>query len=312
MGVIILGFGKEWTQEQIEFLSDNWGYKPVPWIAEKLSRPFNGVILKAKRLELGACTSAGELMTARAVSNLMSVDIHTVTDYWIPKGLKAQKKAMRAVKKMTMINFNDLLKWLKKNQDKWDSRRVELFVLGGEPDWLKAKRKLDEKNTLKGCIKWSPVEDQTAIALFKQGFTIQQIADRISRTHSGVEHRISRLDVWGSGKYIGNQKQEKSENLKRLQSLTKLSTILLFRRNQLAFDGFWQKSICMNWDDFKGCKVNENDCDSCTSFIRIREQYCRRCGATFLKRQQSDMCDNCKAAKKKQAQRKWAVLNARH
>jgi hypothetical protein len=195
-----------WTQKDINILTEYWGYKTVPQLSKMLNRSVNGVVIKAKRLDLGACTSAGELMTARKVSELMGVDIHTVTDYWIPRGLKARHMAMRGVKKMTMIDFSDLLRWLKNNQDKWDSRRIELFSLGSEPEWLQKKRTSDNKKILKGCIKWMPIEDQTAVTLFRQGVTIQQIADRLGRTHAGVEHRISRLDVWGSGKYIGERK----------------------------------------------------------------------------------------------------------
>jgi hypothetical protein len=304
-----MGQGPNWTLEQKEFLSENWGYHPAPWIAEKLDRSLNAVIIKSVRYKLGAATSAGEAMTANAVAVLMGVDRHTITDYWMPNGLKAQHKAMRGVKQMHMINFHDLLKWIKDNQDKWDSRRVELFALGSESEWLKEKRRRDGQKISKGCIRWTPAEDQRAIVLFRRGLTINQIADRLGRTHAGVEHRIGRLDVWGTGKYIGNIKRVENENLKKKQAVTRLAQLLLFHRNQIAFDGYWQKSMCMNWDDH--CTANQTDCDSCTAFIRIREQYCRRCGATFFKRQVTDMCDKCKVDRKKQAQRKWATLNKR-
>jgi hypothetical protein len=45
----------------------------------------------------------------------------------------------------------------------------------------------------------------------------------------------------------------------------------------------------MNWHDVKGCKAGQANCDDCNAFIRIREQYCKRCGTTFYKRQM-DTC----------------------
>ncbi len=70
---------------------------------------------------------------------------------------------------------------------------------------------------------------------------------------------------------------------------------------------FWQKDMCMNWAGY--CTANESDCDSCTSFIRIKEQYCRVCGAVIISRNKQDVCHKCKNMRKKNAQRKWAILH---
>lgn len=75
---------------------------------------------------------------------------------------------------------------------------------------------------------------------------------------------------------------------------------------------YWQKDLCQNWDDVLGCKVGETCCDSCTAFCRIREQYCKRCGCTVLERKKITYCTECSAARKKAAQKKWAVLNAKN
>ena len=77
------------------------------------------------------------------------------------------------------------------------------------------------------------------------------------------------------------------------------------------FKDYWQKDMCTHWSDITGCEAGETSCDSCTSFCRIREQFCVRCGGSFLNRKQSQLCDACKVARIKQAQRKWAVLNAK-
>lgn len=77
------------------------------------------------------------------------------------------------------------------------------------------------------------------------------------------------------------------------------------------YSDYWQKDMCQHWNDVLGCDAGETNCDSCTSFCRIREQYCKRCGATVLSRKAITFCDPCKEARKKSAQKKWAVLNAR-
>lgn len=196
--------GKDWSKEDANRLREHWGYKTVPSIAKILNRTETAIILKAKRLNLGAPTAAGELLTANAVSNLLGVDVHTVTDRWIRKlGLKARKKAFRGDRKMWMIDMNDLIQWLENNQDKWSADKLEMYALGSEPDWLKQKRRRDSSRRKRTGYKWTVAEDQAAIRLFKKGITYEKIGEELNRTGAAVGHRISRLDVWGSGQYIG-------------------------------------------------------------------------------------------------------------
>lgn len=95
------------------------------------------------------------------------------------------------------------------------------------------------------------------------------------------------------------------------KNLSILDALLRVRLNELGYDPYWQRFMCMNWDAVAGCTAGCADCDSCAEFRRIRPQYCARCGGTFFERQENRFCPACRAARKKQAQRKWAVLNAR-
>lgn len=88
-----------------------------------------------------------------------------------------------------------------------------------------------------------------------------------------------------------------------------LAGLLKYRLNALGYDPYWQRFMCMHWDDFEGCSAGCADCDSCTAFKRIREQYCVRCGCTFFERKENRLCPDCRKARKKQAQRKWCALN---
>lgn len=92
-------------------------------------------------------------------------------------------------------------------------------------------------------------------------------------------------------------------------NLSLLAGVLKVRMNQLGYDAYWQRFMCVNWDDLDGCLANCSECDSCTEFIRIKPQYCARCGSTFYERKENRFCKNCRTAKKRQAQKKWCVLN---
>ena len=93
--------------------------------------------------------------------------------------------------------------------------------------------------------------------------------------------------------------------------MARLCGLLLTLRNSMDFGEYWQKDMCQHWSAVRGCTMHCTDCDSCTKFQRIRPQYCRACGGEFLERAEQTYCPKCRAMRKKQAQRKYAILNRR-
>lgn len=75
------------------------------------------------------------------------------------------------------------------------------------------------------------------------------------------------------------------------------------------YSEYWQKDMCLNWSNIKGCIACEKDCDSCTSFKRIPVQHCKRCGKDFFERKQNIFCSACRTARLHQAQKKYAILH---
>lgn len=102
---------------------------------------------------------------------------------------------------------------------------------------------------------------------------------------------------WGDGAPEPTVKQ--AVHLSRTRTAVKkdlatLAGLLKYRMNELGYDPYWQRFMCMNWDDFDGCTAGRTDCDSCTEFRRIREQYCARCGCTFYERAENRFCPDCR------------------
>lgn len=194
--------GNDWSQEELDYIREFWGEKTIPQIAKYLGRSINAVKVKAARLGYTGQKWYGNMMSAHKVSELLGVDVHAVCDYWIPKcGLKAKSQRLGVSRKTTtIIMFDDLLSWLEGHQDLWDSRRLELYALGMEYDWLTEKRKADAQLPVRKAQKWTPQEDAHLIAMFRRGdMTYAEMAAELGRPASGVEHRIHRLDVWGTG-----------------------------------------------------------------------------------------------------------------
>jgi hypothetical protein len=175
-------------------------------------------------------------------------------------------------------------------------------------------------------IAWEEWHFQTLADMIRSGYSYGAIGEVIGKSEKAVRGRVydfyrtenaDKVRVmisdgpWGTGRpelTVLNSKRKSPVK----KDLTRLSELLLIRRNQLDFDGYWQKSMCMKWYDIKGCTANQKNCDDCAEFIRIKPQYCKRCGVTFYSRQISDICDPCKTARKKQYQKKWAILNNIH
>lgn len=94
---------------------------------------------------------------------------------------------------------------------------------------------------------------------------------------------------WGAGAPVPTVRQAVSHSGYRTEvrrDLSTLAALLRYRMNELGYEPYWQRFMCMKWHDIKGCAAGCTDCDSCTEFVRIKPQYCARCGHTFFERDQ--------------------------
>lgn len=112
---------------------------------------------------------------------------------------------------------------------------------------------------------------------------------------------------WGTGAPEPTVQSDKHKQRVK-KPIARLCELLLIRRNSMDFGEYWQKDMCQHWSDTRGCLKQCSDCDSCTEFQRIRPQYCRMCGGEFLERAEQAYCPKCRAMRKRQAQRKYAIL----
>lgn len=175
-------------------------------------------------------------------------------------------------------------------------------------------------------IKWTDKEFQQLGQMLADGLNYEQMSVVLGKSSKAIRGRVYRMYLaenldkvreligdgpWGNGRperkikhYLLMSREEKQQ-VKEL--MTRLAAIMRYQY-KLSFDesDFWQKDICQHWDGY--CTAGEADCDSCTSFQRIRIQYCKRCGKDFLERKENLYCKNCRKDRKKQYLRKQLVL----
>ena len=379
-----MGQARNWTQEELNYLMDNWGVIPKTTMAKKLNRSINAINIKKDRLGLGAFLDSGEYVSF----NQLLIALGKAGGYgyksisWIrDRGFPVKYKTVEN-SKFRVVYLKDFWQWAEAHRNFIDFSTFERHSLGEEPAWVEEQRNRDKLKNLKyKTAPWTKIEDQRLAGLLKehrytylelsiklgrtsgaiqkrildlslrerpvkadnhvswenedferlsdfikQGYSYDLIAEILQRSSKAIRglvyrvYRTERIDLvrtmmgdgqWGDGKpepIVGGMLLPAEKRQVR-QAMADLTTLLKVRRNQLAFDGYWQKDMCIYWDNVKGCTAGESDCDSCSSFIRIREQYCRRCGATFMEREQMEICPRCKVQRKKQYQKKWAVLN---
>ena len=135
-----------WTREEETLLSDLWGTESFETIAKKLNRTVSSIKNKAFLLGLGSVIESNyNGLTIKDISDLLGVNINTVSIGWIGLGLKYKVQKISKSKSYRYVEIKDLYEFLESNQNIWDSRNLEKNILGAEPEWLKEKRRLDRE-----------------------------------------------------------------------------------------------------------------------------------------------------------------------
>jgi len=173
---------------------------------------------------------------------------------------------------------------------------------------------------------WSDEDLQLMADMIRQGCSYTMIGDacggRSEKAVRGVvfqKYHTENADKvramlgdgpWGTGAPEPTVKSEKHKETVR-KPMARLCAALLTIRNSMEFGEYWQKDMCQHWDSVRGCTMHCSDCDSCTKFQRIKPQYCRLCAGEFLDQAEQTYCPKCRAMRKKQAQKKYAILAKR-
>jgi hypothetical protein len=109
---------------------------------------------------------------------------------WIKlKGLPAKKRVMLFGKKFWMIRHSDMINWLKNNQEKFDSRKIEFYALGSEPTWLQEKREKDKLLPRNRFKKWTKPETDLLMICHQKKMKQKDIAKMFGRSLNSIERK---------------------------------------------------------------------------------------------------------------------------
>jgi len=179
---------KIWTEEENLFLEENWGFRNLSFLSQKISRSKTAIRTQAYKLNLGSYKDAGAMFTVNDISKLIKKD-HKSIEKWI-KELQMMSFTVEKIKYYKTEAVHNLLE---KYQDKWHSENLEMHILGPEPAWLKQKRKKDKSLPVKRLTYWNKEDTDILIRLYRIGQNNEHIAKVVGRSEYAVQRKISRL-----------------------------------------------------------------------------------------------------------------------
>ena len=195
-----MGKARNWTKEEIEYLQDNYGQLSYGTLAKNLNRSSNAINVMARRLELGAFLECGDYVTwnqllialgyGNSGYNYKMISWAKNRDF--PVHYKRVNK-----NRFKVVYLDEFWEWAEKNQDLLDFSRFEENDLGAEPDWVKRKRKLDFKKSMKyKQTPWTKQEDEKLRRLVSQHrYTYDDISKKLGRTCGAVQRRLCDLGI---------------------------------------------------------------------------------------------------------------------
>lgn len=182
---------KAWSKKDDEYLSDNWGKKQIETIAKNLNRSVYAVKIHASRTGLGPMADANiSEISLKTLSEIFAVHPTTISRTWKSKGLNLKKKKRTNNSFYYCVKLKDLMNFLEKNQNLFDSRYLEKNILGVEPEWLEEKRISDEKTNIYKYRVWTKEEIILAEKMLLSGSNYQEISLKINRSPESIRSCI--------------------------------------------------------------------------------------------------------------------------
>lgn len=199
---------RPWSEEEAQWLQENWGSKPIPAIAGILGRSPTAVANKAQRLGLYGQLACGDLMSLAAATELLGLKNTKALLHWIEKyAFPATKKYIRPKRGPRtqsqchyVVRMDRFLRWLEEHQELWDSRCIPLFGLGVEYPWLQEKRKKDLHRAPIYRM-WEDVEISYLRMQLARGISYAAIGKELGRSKKSIKCKARQLGLSNRQQY---------------------------------------------------------------------------------------------------------------
>lgn len=186
-----------WTDEELKYLDENWGYTSLKSMSAHLDRTIIAITDKARRLGYPEYTHSGDYITFNQLRIHLGLGKVSRSRSWIAtRNLPVHYKQLKR-RRIAVVYIDEWWEWAEKNQDVLDLSKLEPLILGKEPKWVEAKRLNDKiRNATIRTGLFTPDEDARLIGMLKTyRYTISQIAQALQRKEGAIKGRIATLGL---------------------------------------------------------------------------------------------------------------------
>lgn len=188
---------RNWTQEEIEYLEDNYGKYTMKTLMQNLDRTASAIANKVNRLGLGRWYSCQGKITLGEFSKATGITLSTLMNWMKMHDLPVYSKKMRETK-FYFINIYKWWKWAATHRQMVEWDKIDRLAIGPEPFWVAESRKAKvvDSDYSQKKIPWSKAEDEKLKWMLKQyKFTYPYISKELNRTHGAIKRRMSDLNL---------------------------------------------------------------------------------------------------------------------
>lgn len=194
-----MGSGKNWTEEEKQYLADSWGTVSLQTIVKNLGRSEGAVINMKHRLGLGAFLNSGDYVSYHQLLQALFGRSCERGCYRVWKRTPDFPVHRKKVNHCTfkIVYLEEFWRWAEENRHLLDFSKMEENILGEEPDWVKQKRKLDCRHARNyTTAPWTDAEDRKLDKLVREGkYTVDQLAEIFHRREGAVKRRMYDLCI---------------------------------------------------------------------------------------------------------------------
>ena len=195
-----MGQARNWTEQETEYLCDNWGKLAVPTLCERLNRSQTAILLRVQRIGLPAFLESGDYITLNqliaAVTGSDRSYSYKTTSWVKHRGLPVHSKRNNKCS-FKIVYVDEFWRWAEKNRSFIDFWKMQPLILGKEPPWVADQRRKDfAAFSMQRKDPWTTLDDQRLTHLLKQHkYGYAQLSEQLQRSAGAIQRRCADLGL---------------------------------------------------------------------------------------------------------------------
>lgn len=192
-----------WKETERIYLKEKWGYLDIDTLSKNLKKDTSSIKRQVKKMNLGSAYDiTGEFISIANAAKILGKKRETLLNWAKKYEIKVVKTDLDGGGEISLFVLENFISFLRKNPQKWDASKIDLYGLGGDPQWISwlKLKKVDDLKKSPIKVPWTTEEEFKLVRLHKKGYTPNEIMSHLpNRTESAISNHISFLrkqDRW--------------------------------------------------------------------------------------------------------------------